>query len=160
MGTKRPGNSKRSCRLCTIEGTPVQAGGKRSYYYCLHSLGYDTHIDGIGREEIRTILIRATNASRSKRLIMLRDSGLLHKSCLLDLETVSFPQSFPIDIMHCMSMNVPKLLYSIWSGEKFGIKRFLWELSKAAINWMADTMEGSKRDIPVAVGPAPSSVLH
>ena len=88
MGTKSPGKSKQSCRLCTFSGTK----GRHGKYFYPHNNNEVTGINAGLREQIeRFERIRRNGIKASNLARMTRDLGITRRSILLDLPTIYFP---------------------------------------------------------------------
>jgi hypothetical protein len=49
-----------------------------------------------------------------------KEFGITRASILLELRSLHFPRSFPVDIMHCVLLNVSETLYKLWNQTKLG----------------------------------------
>jgi hypothetical protein len=45
--------------------------------------------------------------------------GINHRSILLELRSLYFPRSFPVDVMHCILLNVLPKILELWQGKRF-----------------------------------------
>ena len=83
------------------------------------------------QQDIETFSLLSQPMSSIARANLSRDYGITHRSILLNLATIHFPRSFPVDTMHCMALNIPKAMFQLWIPKKKASKP--WELSSAAI---------------------------
>ena len=116
MGTKSPGKSKQSCRLCPFSGT--QRRGGKYYYPNGENLQPQPHTDMRGQIE-GLEHHRVTSASQRHYINVQRDIGVNCRSILMDLPTINFPRSFPVDTMHSMNHNIPKSMFHLWKGTRY-----------------------------------------
>lgn len=107
------------------------------------------------RQDIETFHLLAQPMSATARARLSRDYGITHRSILLDLPTIDFPRSFPVDTMHCMALNITKALFRLWVPKKKAGKP--WELSPASLQRIGDALTVSRKDVPAAVGTSPNS---
>lgn len=128
--------AKHPCRTCNLEGTPYkipfktkkgQQREKTQYYYPLHPpvtgqapqmvintdhLLYRTH-DGY---------IADGNASHDNPLLAVETGVKGVSPLVLTLETISFPESTPFDIMHLVFLGFVRVLCALLSGKFFQAK--------------------------------------
>jgi hypothetical protein len=160
MGTKNPGKAKQSCRMCTFTGT-LGRGGK---YFYPHAgdvvVGINMHL----REHIEDVERCRTNGTSKREFDQLRrDLGIHYQSILLDIPTIHFPRSFPIDTMHSMNHNIPKSLFHLWKGSKYqkrghgGIEEYMWVIPKTDWVLIDHSVAASRATVPTYVGTAPRS---
>ena len=71
------------------------------------------------------LIARTTSATESKRI------GINRASILRELRSLHFTRSFPIDIMHCVLLNIAGTLFRLWNGTKLGFEK---ESSAAALD--------------------------
>ena len=97
IGMKTPGNSMRPCHQCYI--IPTKSESNR--YYITHSPEDYIHLDR--RDNLRGFIARwdampdpVLKGEAGKQY------GLVKISILLQLESLDFPKSFPLDLMHCV----------------------------------------------------------
>lgn len=155
MGTKRPGAAKMPCRFCDLKGVR----GDSKYYY--PNTTYEPGLRTTLAQEIRDFSEIVKDMRQNGINLLSRDTGISHYSCLLDVPTIMFPDSFPLDTMHCMASNIPKLLLALWNKTKFnGAKGKPWELSTDSIDFICRALQDSRATIPYALGPAPNSIVN
>jgi hypothetical protein len=157
MGTKSPGKSKQSCRMCPFTGTQGRAG--RYYYPNNGELQPALHRDM--RDQIERLEHHRTTATSQQHYAnILRDLGVTCRSILMDLPTVHFPRSFPIDTMHSMNHNIPKSMFKLWKGAKYqqrgqGVPRHPWVISESDWELVDQSLLASRATVPARVGTAP-----
>jgi hypothetical protein len=49
--------------------------------------------------------------------------GISRKSILLELRSLHYPRSFPVDLMHLVLLNVAPSLYKLWNRTKLSIDK-------------------------------------
>jgi hypothetical protein len=116
MGFKRPGNALRPCRCCMIESELGEPGnkGKRILLCTAYGLRF------LQRENVREV-VRAVAAANSDEYRT--RFGINRASILLELRSIHFPRSFPIDIMHCVLLNLTETLFKLWIREKLSFEK-------------------------------------
>jgi Domain of unknown function (DUF4218) len=119
MGFKTPGNAYSPCRACHIKGDQGQGGGN-TYY--IHHSNYDVN-DLPMRENVREVIELISRAPSYNGIDNTREWGINRKSILCRLPSLHFPRSFPIDIMHCVLLNVVPNLWRIWNGTKLAVDK-------------------------------------
>ncbi|KAH7045785.1 hypothetical protein B0J12DRAFT_140688 [Macrophomina phaseolina] len=127
IGIKRPGNAVSPYTVCAIKATPsvrlsTQASAttsatpsirpvvppqasRRGTYYVPHTAS-DFKLPV--RRNLRSQLARCHLIDNAFN----RTNGLVRRSALLELPTLHFPRSFPVDIMHCLLLNNIRRLWS------------------------------------------------
>jgi hypothetical protein len=158
MGTKSPGKSKQSCRLCPFTGT--QGRGRKYYYPNGDDLQPMLHVDM--RAQIEQLdRRRPTHGSQQQYNNARRDTGVTCRSILLDLPTLHFPRSFPIDTMHSMNHNIPKSMFRLWKATRYPQagqeNRYPWVIPDADWDMIDQSMLASRATVPTHVGTAPRS---
>lgn len=114
LGTKTPGNAKRPCPYCQIQGDNNRTG---NYYYIPHT---DAEIEQLDlRGDIRNDIkeqsrIQAVGLSDYIGTAL----GFTKRSILLNLPTFVFPDSFPLDPIHCFLQNLIPEIYRRFGGTK------------------------------------------
>ena len=71
--------------------------------------------DDVDTRELIALVEEANSAAESKRW------GITHASILLELrslESLHFTRSFPMDLMHCVLLNITETLFKLWIREK------------------------------------------
>ena len=116
MGFKRPGNTKTPCRMCLLQGVSYN----NTYYYPHHPHSQFKANNLPLRTRVRRCIkdVIATHCSETEK-----EWGIVSESIFLELNSVHFPRSFPIDLMHCILQNITHMLYSLWNGSKLSIDR-------------------------------------
>src|SRR5437762_5151688 len=104
MDFKRSGNAFRSCHHCLITGT---SGG--NIYYIPHT-DYNFDRPPLQHENLHEIIHLLTKANSPEHC---KQYGINQVSILLELESLHFPQSFPVDIMHCILLNITRTLWKL-----------------------------------------------
>jgi len=89
--------------------------------------------------------------------------GITRASILLELRSLHFPRSFPIDIMHCVLLNITENLYHLWSRKKLGFEACLppvenRHLSDASIAIISESLVSARGDIPTYLSRAPRRI--
>ena len=91
-----------------------------------------------------------------------RDMGVTCRSILMDLPTVHFPRSFPIDTMHSMNHNIPKSMFRLWKAAKYprtgqATNSYPWVIPEADWEMIDRSVLASRATVPAHVGTAPRS---
>jgi Transposase family tnp2 len=120
MGMKGP-RGKHPCRCCDIAGISFKTG----YYFPLQSpinvppnqQRRPEHYDPLYlpyRRRLRETIYQVNGANSPE---LFRDTSISSLSPFLQLNSVHFPRSFGIDIMHLVLEGVVKLMLSLWMGK-------------------------------------------
>jgi hypothetical protein len=72
------------------------------------------------RTNLRTTIYRVVAANSDD---LFRDTGISSLSPFLEIESIHFPDSFGIDVMHLILEGVVKLMLSLWMGDWSGDKQ-------------------------------------
>ena len=160
-GFKYPGNAKFPCRFCDIEAKKYQRNGNKgnkitTYYPVQDRRGrvpLKNDDDRTMRQRIDQLAIIDSKDEWDKR-------GMTRKSILTELGSLHFTRSFPVDIMHCVLLNVVPMLYSIFSGGKFGDDWSKHWMKQGALERISESMEKARPSIPGHLGHAPRSIKN
>ncbi|KAK9364421.1 hypothetical protein V1509DRAFT_572913 [Lipomyces kononenkoae] len=109
-------NAKRPCRFCFIEG--VVAPNKQNYFPFL-SVPLDAH--GTRRLNMRTDMKEDIECCHKfQDPSMYKTFGISGRSPLVDVPTLYWPQSFPVDVMHLILEGIVPRTFDIWleAGKK------------------------------------------
>jgi hypothetical protein len=120
-------NGRFPCRFCNIEGVVGKTSKGGHHIYCPlyrpnnnsynpHHLPLRTHTSTINQGE-RVLAAATTNAR--KRLATA--TGVKGVTILARLPSVSIPDSFPIDVMHMVMINLIPHLVKLWTGKFQGL---------------------------------------
>jgi hypothetical protein len=173
MGMKCPGNAYRPCRTCKIVGTRKES--ERGIYFVPHSdynfqdppvrTGLRERIDLVERASTRLDgTASTTDAYRKKH-------GITRKSILLELESIHFPRSFPVDIMHCVLLNITRMMFKLWIRKHLPIDdqkrrgnyvdtsgRAPYYLRSDKLDEIGSALATARPDIPAHLGHAPRRI--
>ena len=153
IGMKRPGDSIRPCRTCSI--TAEKSNEKSKTYNVPHS-SYNFNDPPLRTDLRKTIrLVEKADSEKSCQL-----TGVSRSSVLLELKSLHFPRSFPADVMHLILQNVAPLLYGIWSRTKLAIDNrknanFVsqpYHLDGAVIKGINSALANAQSEIPTFFG--------
>lgn len=118
MGMVRPGNAKTPCTQCEISA--VRAENKT--HYVPHTTS-QIHGDLPRREHLRDDIAKWDSlvgyGAGVQRKEMSTQLGITRKSALIELQSLHWPRSFPLDLMHCVLLNIVPDLYELWGGMRF-----------------------------------------
>ncbi|KAL1914100.1 uncharacterized protein VTP21DRAFT_1503 [Calcarisporiella thermophila] len=153
-------NSYRGCRFCMIRGT--YQNQRRHIYFPLDKRQTQvlrTHKQTL---EALQLITEAESLSTQVRKIVVQETGIKSRSILFDLNTISFPASFPVDIMHLFFENIAPLMYSHWAGE-FSLPEGAnvnegHILSIAALEEIEASMQACRKKIPTSFGRPPRNI--
>jgi hypothetical protein len=118
MGIVKPGNAKTPCTQCIIPATAAENGT----YYIPHS---DLQLRGelprrlTLRQDIEEWNSLTGYGSVGQRKAMGTLLGITRRPLLMDLESLHWPRSFPVDMMHCVLLNIVPNLHELWGGKRF-----------------------------------------
>jgi len=90
--------------------------------------------------------------------------GIKGKSILFELESIDFPRSFPIDIMHLFFENVAPQMFKLWSNQFFkedslNNLSFPFILPKSSWEEIGQIMKKNKKNIPLEFGRPPRCIF-
>lgn len=111
---KKPGQAFRPCHQCQIKR-------KRNAYCTPYYLPHTPEeLDNLTlRAHLREIIQLFDTVSHSAYGQELStNTGIVKATILLQLPTLSFPQSFPLDLMHCVLQNLTPLIHREMGGQK------------------------------------------
>jgi Domain of unknown function (DUF4218) len=149
-----------------IKGTTagLRQGNAHETYYVPHTdynfASPPLRGDNRNQREIIDLVERAKSAAQSTRI------GINRASILLELRSLHFTRSFPIDIMHCVLLNITETLFKLWNGTKLGFEQEAsaeaiddqYHLSSEAIILISETLAAARRDIPANLCRAPRRI--
>ena len=154
MGTKHPGNAQKACRLCPFQGTRF---GRRYYYP--HNGHTDHATYGNSRPFFEAIDQDVGLMGSVRFRERQTELGVNRRSALIDIPTLHFPRSFPIDTMHCVSNNIPKHLMKLWKGHIFADQSLPWVVPKLGWTAVDNGLMASRGHVPTHIATAPRSRL-
>jgi hypothetical protein len=155
MGFKRPGNAFRPCRTCTIKGDMQGRGPGKTTYYVPHT-GYNFDNPSLRGHDLRETIDQVVSLGSPE---ISKQFGITRASILLELRSLHFPRSFPVDIMHCILLNITETLYKLWNGTKLpGLDGEAGFLDNPSIQAISDSLVSARGDIPTYLGHAPRRI--
>ena len=85
-------------------------------------------------------------------------------SILFELESIDFPRSFPIDIIHLFFKNVAPQMFKLWSNQFFkedslNNLSFPFILPKSSWEEIGQIMKKNKKNIPLEFGRPPRCIF-
>ena len=152
MGFKRPGAALSPCRMCYIKGIRMS---RNSNHYVPHDgkySGFDMPT------EARTDINLAVQANDEATYTQW---GITRQSILTEHRSIHFPRSFPIDIMHCILLNIVPSLFRLWLGKIRGIDEDTapdYRLSTQTLERIGAELEDAASSIPTVLGHAPKRI--
>ena len=148
-------NAISPCRSCKIKAIPIPTDGNRTgtFYVPPH-----TNLTGLGRShgELMAqadLVDRAETKAEAESLS--KEFGIKGRSILSEIDSISFPQSFPFDFMHTAWENVMKTLIALWSGDYKGLDegKNRYRIKKAVWKEIGARGAASNASIPSTFGP-------
>lgn len=113
IGMKTPGNSMRPCHQCLV--IPTKSESNR--YYITHSRRDFICLNQ--RNDLRGFIARWDAMPDP---VLRREAGtqygLVKPSILLQLKSLDFPKSFPLDLMHCVLQNLTPQIHTLLGGRQ------------------------------------------
>ena len=201
MGMKKPGNALRPCRTCNIKAQrrpPTEQSRQERQDEALHESEDELQPEALGEPQrsarnqrrqpqtlyvphtdydITNLPIRTDLRGTIEEVEQARSSefktlfGINHSSILLELHSVHFPRSFPVDIMHCVLQNITPQLFQLWSGSKLKIddprlrgdyvdhsSMPSYRMDSKAIESISASLAGCRADLPAYLGNAPRPI--
>ena len=158
IGLKRPGNAFRPCRTCTIT---ADRGGGRIYYVPHKNYNFTTKQPRI---RLRELIEKVHDAEDKEKYGKI--TGISRKSILLELRSLHYPRSFPVDLMHLVLLNIAPSLYKLWNRTKLSIDKANhaefevrpYHLSDSELATISTALAEAKNDIPTSLGHAPREI--
>ena len=130
--------------MCHIHGKKFRNSKTNAdRYYVPNDSEYYAFRDNL-RQDIREVM--ETNSDEYKT-----NFGIVRSSILLELPSLDFPRSFPIDSMHCVLLNVAPKLFKIW------IEDNLFQNANS-LDTIGSAMAASAIEIPTYLGHAPRRI--
>lgn len=175
MDLMRPGNAKIPCRTCMIKGVKTPNG---KHYYVFNTSWF-TDTPPKLRDDLEHSLLyyikELTHTDKQIHNALASDRsnlGIKRRSRFVDLESLHFPRSFPIDSMHCILLNIMPLLFSMWTGasklenhiEKYGIVHQeqiqlpSYIIQTKTLKDIGNCLHASRSTIPAYLGNAPRRI--
>jgi hypothetical protein len=107
------------CRYCTIKAIPIPSDTSSTHYVPL-----TTNLTDLGRSHMEMMadakrVDEAESVAAADRIA--KETGIKGTPMLSTLDSMVFPQSFPLDFMHIAWENVIKTLIGLWTGNDKGI---------------------------------------
>ncbi|RIB27963.1 hypothetical protein C2G38_1952520, partial [Gigaspora rosea] len=151
-------NSYKGCRYCNIKGiysshvyyptTPPRGQGETYDPANLPLRSYNEY-----KRQIQEIQNAQTTVEQNQAI---RHYGISSKkSVLFNFNSTSFPESFPVDIMHLFYENIAGCMLNYWMGSFFtdyNQNNGEYILSKEMWNKIGKEMESAKKTIPSSLG--------
>ena len=158
-------NGKAPCRFCSIVG--IRNDESKHYYYPLNErtiVEKPDHLTLDSEIGLRLNLRRdITLVLRGKDKDEMMNTGIKSKSWLLKTDTIVWPGSFGLDIMHLIS-NVAKMMWDLWNGEKLLPHRADgpddYVLSKKTVMSIGIDLKKCAQTVPVAVSRTPRNIAR
>jgi tnp2 family transposase/uncharacterized protein DUF4218 len=160
IGFKRPGNALSPCRHCTIESEMGESASNAPGTYYVPHTNYDFNSPPLRGDNLRDVIKLVVDANSPDYCTQ---HGITRASILLELRSLHFPRSFPIDIMHCVLLNITENLYKLWSRKKLAFETCLppvenRHLSEASIKTISESLVSARGDIPTYLSRAPRRI--
>lgn len=141
------------CRSCKIKAVPIPGEQKRTYY-----VPPSTNLTNLGRShgELMAqaeLVDKASTVAEAEALS--KEFGIKGRSILSEVDSLSFPQSFPPDFMHAAWENTMKTLVTLWSGDYKGLDEGdrKYRVDKAAWKEVGAQGAAASATIPSTFGP-------
>jgi len=141
------------CRDCKIVAVPIPGDTNQTHYVPL-----TTDLTNLGRTHIELMAAarrvdEAETVSAANKIA--KETGIKGTPLLSTLDSVTFPHSFPHDIMHIAWENVGKTLVGLWTGDYKGIDEGRECYQIDAVPWRGIGADGlsSMSTIPSAYSP-------
>lgn len=143
------------CRSCKIKAEPVPSDRNRTGTYYVPP---STNLDGLNRshgELMAQAELVDTASTQAEAEMLSKEYGVKGRSILSELDSLSFPQSFPFDFMHVAWENVMKTLITLWTGDYKGLDEgsCKYRIDKAAWKEIGARGAAASLAIPSSFGP-------
>ena len=180
-------NSYKGCRFCYIEGVyanrhvyyPLKPPNNRStMQYNPGALPKRSHTTY--ERDVAAVMSAVGTAARNKEKknrgmgissdfrkragrcpkFNISFAGINGHSILFELRSISFPDSFPVDVMHCLFENVVPAMFRHWNGTFFKDGLSQTECTLPPSTWQAigEVMERNRENMPTDFGRAPIDI--
>ena len=160
IGFKRPGNAYRPCRHCMIKGELGNPGPNGTGTYYVPHTSYNFRRPPLRGDNLRDIISAIWRSSNSADYG--RKLGITRESILLELRSLHFSRSFPIDIMHCILLNITELLFQLWTRTKLDFEKNApptpGHLSKESLEAISQSLANARAEIPTYLSRAPRRI--
>jgi len=143
------------CRSCKIKAVPVPTDNGRTGTYYVPPF---VDLTGLGRshEEMMAQADLVDKASTKAEAEMLsKEFGIKGRSILSEIDSLSFPQSLPPDLMHVAWENIMPALETLWSGDYKGLDEGnrKYRIDKSAWKEVGARGAAASSTIPSTFGP-------
>ena len=109
------------CRSCKIKALPIPSDGNRTGTYYVPPSVDLAHLGRSHGELMAQADLVDKASTKTEAETLSKEFGIKGRSILSDIDSLSFPQSFPIDFMHVAWENVMKTLITLWTGDYKGL---------------------------------------
>ena len=113
MGCKKPGVALQSCPSCWFRGTRI---GNTGPYYLPYTPDQIAQLHHKTNTHYRSVVDTWVGLIPSSKTEWGKELRISKRSILMDLPTLDFPSSFPLDLMHTVLQNLVPQLYKLWGG--------------------------------------------
>ncbi|RGB26442.1 hypothetical protein C1646_631332, partial [Rhizophagus diaphanus] len=116
-------NARSGCRFCYIHG--IYSNIARHIYFPLqppqgyNGTNYDPENLPMRSHTSHLQDIEAMENERRYKNVIQREKGINGRSILLELQSIDFPASFPVDIMHALFENTASHMFRHFNGKFF-----------------------------------------
>ena len=143
------------CRSCKIKAIPIPVDkGRTGTYYV--PLSVDLTDLGRSHGELMAQADLVDKAStKAEAETLSKEFGIKGRSILSDIDSLSFPQSFPFDFMHVAWENIIKTLVTLWTDDYKGLDEGSrkYRIDKAAWKEIGTRGVAASSTIPSTFGP-------
>ena len=141
------------CRNCKIVAIPISSDTNRTHYIPL-----TTDLTSLGRNHVELVAAarqvdEAETVTAANKIA--KETGIKGTPLLSTLDSLAFPQSFPLDFMHIVWENVIKTLVGLWTGDykKIDEGKECYQISASAWKTIGADGAASGSTIPSAYSP-------
>ena len=153
MGMKEPGNALYPCRTCEIKATH----GQTKHYYIPH-----TYVDVRNlpfRQNMGSFIDTWTPSPHDSDA----EKGITRRSLLRKIPSLYWPDSFPVDTMHCIAHNLTQDVFRLLWGAKWAKLHptdpsppyCVRPIDKVRIS---EALRDARRTVPASVAPPPREI--
>lgn len=143
------------CRSCKIKAEPIPTrNGRTGTYYVPPSV----NLSGLGRSHGELMAqgeLVDTASTKAEAEEISKEYGVKGRSILSEIDSLSFPQSFPPDFMHVAWENITKTLITLWTEDYKGLGEGSrkYRIDKAAWKEIGARGAAASLVIPSSFGP-------
>jgi hypothetical protein len=141
------------CQACKINAVSIPSDKNRTYY-----VPPSANLTGLGwshAELMAQVELVDKVSTKVEAKMLAKEFGIKGRSILSEIDSLSFPQSFPPNFMHVAWENVVKTLITLWSGDYKGLNEGSHKYCVDKVAWkeVGARSAAASSTIPSTFGP-------